>query len=214
MKKWKTVRVGQELANEIEKEVNENKYPSLSEFVAEAIQMRLQTLAKERVTEYLKRDELTRVPQIQEQVFYTPKHIWVNVTAQGTVRLGVTDYFCRKCHGITFLDLSVEIGQQLSANQPFALAETPGWWYLRDLCCPISGVLTKVNGVVLEDPLVLREDHAQWIVEVEPSDPEFYKESGSLLSSDEYTRLIAVLEDRLQTPSDSELRSIVQAIKQ
>lgn len=49
MKKWKAVRIKQELVEEVKKELEKGEYPSLSRFVSEAVQLRLQTLTKERV---------------------------------------------------------------------------------------------------------------------------------------------------------------------
>ena len=47
--KWRNVRVRQELVDEVKREIGKKKgrYPSLSEFVTEAVQLRLQTLAEE-----------------------------------------------------------------------------------------------------------------------------------------------------------------------
>jgi Arc/MetJ-type ribon-helix-helix transcriptional regulator len=42
MAKMKVVRLRQELVEEIEKEVEKSQYPGLSEFVSEAIRLRLQ----------------------------------------------------------------------------------------------------------------------------------------------------------------------------
>ena len=47
--KWRNVKVRQELMEEVRKEIRKKKaeYPSLSQFVSEAIQLRLRTLAGE-----------------------------------------------------------------------------------------------------------------------------------------------------------------------
>jgi len=50
MPKMKVVRLQQELVEEIEKEVKKSQYPNLSEFVSEAIRLRLQTLTKQRTS--------------------------------------------------------------------------------------------------------------------------------------------------------------------
>jgi len=63
MPKLKTVRVKQELMDNVEKEVEKGRYKSLSEFVSEAIQLRLQTLAEKRISERLER---TRIIGVRE----------------------------------------------------------------------------------------------------------------------------------------------------
>jgi len=51
MAKYKTVKVRQELVQEIEKQVDKNQFHNLSDFVSNAIQFRLQTLTRRRILE-------------------------------------------------------------------------------------------------------------------------------------------------------------------
>lgn len=48
MSKWTIVKVKQELVEQVEKQVDESRCKNLSEFVSEAIQLRLQTLTEKR----------------------------------------------------------------------------------------------------------------------------------------------------------------------
>ena len=54
MSKWTAVKVKQELVDQVEKKVAESKHKGLSEFVSEAIQLRLQTLAEKRIPNSLR----------------------------------------------------------------------------------------------------------------------------------------------------------------
>jgi hypothetical protein len=85
MKKWKAVRVKQELVDQAKKEVARSDCKSLSEFVSEAIQHRLQALAKQRVMEYLERDKAARTSELQARLFCTPKHVWARMIPGGVV---------------------------------------------------------------------------------------------------------------------------------
>lgn len=58
MSKWTVVRVKQELVDQVEREVAESKYKGLSDFVSDAIQLRLQTLAEKRMPERLTRSQV------------------------------------------------------------------------------------------------------------------------------------------------------------
>ncbi len=87
MAKMKVVRLRQELVEEIEKEVKKGGYPSLSEFVSEAIQLRLQTLTKQRIQEYIERDRVKPTlwvkRDLQKNNVFWPsdelkKNAWVN----------------------------------------------------------------------------------------------------------------------------------------
>lgn len=216
MPKWKAVRVRQELLEEVEKEVEQGQYPSLSEFVSEAIRQRMQTLAKERISEYIKRDEQSRVLQLQRHRFYTPKHIWVKLTQQGTVELGVSNFFESQLKGIVYVGDFKE-GENVFKDEPFGTIETvaPYPFVIHDLYPPIDGKIVKVNKSVIDDPYILNGDPYQWIVEVQPKDPEFDKELDKLLSFEEYKKLITKLEERprYKPLSDPELSTIIEEIK-
>lgn len=168
-KKWKTIRVMQELAEEIEKKVEKNQYASLSEFVSDAIRLRLQAMTKERVAEYLERDSKSRVPHFQEQVFYTSNHVCCQETLQKTVKIGVTDYFLKELKGITGID-TLELGENVTKGDSFGIVETPAWWFLHDLISPVDGKIVKINEEVIANPFILNEDSNAWIIEVQPED--------------------------------------------
>lgn len=218
MPKWKAVRVRQELLEEAKKEVKKSQYPSLSEFVSEAIRLRLQTLTKERVSKYLERERV--ISKLQEQRFYTPKHIWVKLTPQGNVELGVSDYFQSQLEGIVHVE-TLKAGENVTKEKPFGMVETVAWWWIHDLYSPIDGKIVKVNKAVIDDPFILNGDPYQWIVEVQPKNPEstrahpeFDKELDELLGSEEYKKLITKLEARPHSPlSDSQLSEIIKEIK-
>lgn len=213
MPKGKVIRIRQELLEEVKKEVEKGRYPSLSEFVSGAIRLRLQTLAKEGISEYLERDEQSRILQLQEQLLYTPKHIWVKLAPQGNVRLGLSDYWESQLEGIVHVGDFKE-GENVSKDKPFGTVETVAWWWIHDLFSPIDGKIVKVNKDVLDDPYILNGDPYQWIVEIQSSNPEFKKELDKLLNFEEYKKLINKLEERPRSPlSDPELSGIMKEIK-
>ncbi len=211
MAKLKAVRVRQELLEEAKKEVEKSQYPSLSEFVSEAIRLRLQTIAKERISEYLERERM--ISKLPGQLFYTPKHIWVKLTPQGNVELGVSDYFQSQLEGIVHVE-TLKAGENVTKEEPFGMVETVAWWWIHDLYSPIDGKIVKVNKAVIDDPFILNGDPYQWIVEVQPKNPEFNKELDELLGSEEYKKLVTKLEVRPRSPlSDSQLSDMVKEIK-
>ncbi len=193
-KKWKAVKVRQELVEKVKRELEKSQYQNLSEFVSEAIRLRMQTLAKERVSEYLERDRKSRIPQLQMQLFYTPKHIWAQLTPQRTVRIGVTEYFQSQLKEIVNVRTE-EVGEKVSKDEPFGVIET--WWFTHDLYLPVDGRIVAVNKAVIEDPFILNADPYQWIVEVQPEYTEVHSWTHGLLSLGEYEQLVTKLEGRL-----------------
>jgi len=198
MAKLKAVRIRQELLEEAKKEVEKGKYQSLSEFVSEAIRLRMQTLAKERVSEYLERDRYSRIPQLQMQLFYTPKHIWAKATPQRTVKIGITDYFQGQLKEVVNIRTD-KTGEKVSKDEPFGVVET--WWFTYDLYSPLNGRIVSANKKVIDDPFILNADPYQWIIEVQPEHTEVHSWTYGLLSLGEYKELVTKLEGRLHQGS-------------
>jgi len=215
MVKWKSVKVRQELLEEVESELKKEEHRTLSEFISDAIRLRLETLAKERVTTYMEQDEKGRIAQTQGQLLYTPKHIWVELTLQGTIRLGVSDYFSSQLKGIVFVETD-HVGTNVSGDKPFGVVETAAGWpfVIHDMYSPIEGKIINVNKEVVNDPYILNGNAYQWIIEIKPSDSQSDKELQKLLNLEEYEKYIAKLEGLPRKPlSDSELNEIVEEIK-
>ena len=202
MAKLKAVRVRQELLEEAKKEVEKSQYPSLSEFVSEAIRLRLQTIAKERISEYLERERM--ISKLPGQLFYTPKHIWAQATPQRNVKIGVTDYFQGQAKEIVHIKTD-EVGEKVSKDEPFGVVET--WWFVYDLYPPLNGKIVAVNNIVIDDPFTLNVDPYQWIVEIEPTHTEVNSWTNGLLGSGEYKKLVTKVEGEPMYKMTAKLRA-------
>ena len=106
MPKWKAVRVKQELVEEVKKELGRTGHKALSDFVSDAIQHRLQTLAKRRLSESLERECIVGVRTYTctndfvhnvKVVKYDDSSVWVlcpmfgwfeGASSGGTLKLG------------------------------------------------------------------------------------------------------------------------------
>ncbi len=166
MTKWMGVRVKQELIEEVKKEVETSGYKGLSEFVQEAIQQRLQELAKQRVGEYLERDKAVTVPTVQGQMLRTSDNLWARLSPEGIVDVGVTEYFQKQVKDIVNVRIDV-VGAEVAEGEPFGVAES--WWFTYDLYAPVKGKIVAVNKGVLDNPFVLNADTSQWIVKIQPA---------------------------------------------
>ncbi len=195
MGKWKNVRVRQELLEEVEKEVEKEQYQSLSEFVSEAVQARLESAAKDRVGEYLERDKQSRIEAVEGQLGYTHKHTWVEVTTQGNLRVGVTDYFSSKLKGVVYVGTS-ELGDDVFKDQPLGTVETVAGWpfVIHDIISPINGKIVKINKEIVDDPYLLNGSTLQWIVEIQPNSANPRNDLENLLNFEEYKKLLAEVE--------------------
>jgi glycine cleavage system H protein len=204
MQKWKTVRIRQELVKEIEKKVKKKQYQSLSDFVSEAIRLRMQTLAKERVSEYLERDKYSRALQLTAQSFYTPKHVWAQATPQRNIKIGITDYFQKQAKEIVYVKTD-KVGEKVSKDEPFGVVET--WWFIYDLYPPSNGKIVSINKKVIDDPFALNVDTHQWIVEIEPTHMKVDSWMKGLLNRGDYEKLVTKLEGQTTHRMTDKLRA-------
>jgi len=195
MSEWKTVSIRQELVKEIEKILRTGRYRSISEFVSEAIRLRLEELMRAEGIPASKREELLAIP---EQLLYTPKHTWAQITPEGNIRVGVSDYAQRHLKGIANV-MTESVGKEVAKMEPFGVIET--WMFMFDLYSPVSGKIVKVNENLKDKPYLINEDPygEGWIVEIKPKNSlTLEEELKSLLSSREYNKWVSKLEGRLR----------------
>ena len=195
MSKWKTVSIRQELINEIAKVLKTGRYRSISEFVSEAIRLRLEELLRAERIPVEKRAEPLATPV---QLLYTPKHTWAQMIPDGNVRVGVSDYAQRQLKGIAHIHTE-PVGKEINKMEPFGVAET--WMFMLDLYAPVSGKIVKVNEHLKNDPNVINADPYTegWIVEIKPKNSMVLEqELKNLLSAREYNELTSKLEGRLR----------------
>ncbi|MGF3536698.1 MAG: glycine cleavage system protein GcvH [Candidatus Bathyarchaeia archaeon] len=192
---WKTVSLRTELIKEIEEAIKTGRYRSISEFVSEAIRLRLEELMRTQGIPAEKRKELLVTPEL---LLYTPKHTWAQVTPEGNIRVGVSDYAQRHLKGIAHV-MTEAVGKEVNKMEPFGVAET--WMFMFDLYAPVSGKIAKVNEKLRNEPNIINEDPygEGWIVEIKPKNSlVLEQELKGLLGPREYNKLVNKLEGRLR----------------
>ncbi|MFZ7121186.1 MAG: glycine cleavage system protein GcvH [Eubacteriaceae bacterium] len=119
---------------------------------------------------------------------YTKENTWAKVMADGSVKVGITDYAQQMLNDIVFVDIHEE-GSDVTHMQPFATAESSK--AVSDVYSPVSGTIKEINEEAIDDPGVINRDpyDAGWLVTIEPTNLD--EEMNNLLSADEYKKLIA-----------------------
>lgn len=196
MSEWRTVSIKKELIREIEEAIRTGRYRSISEFVSEAIRLRLEDFMRTRGIPVEKRKEyLAAVP---EQLLYSPKHTWAQITPEGNIRVGLTDYAQRHLGGIAYLRTN-SVGTEVKKIESFGVVET--WMFMFDLYSPVSGKIAKVNEKLKDEPEIINEDTygEGWIVEIKPNNSlTLERELKDLLSMRRYNKWVSKLEGRLR----------------
>jgi len=195
MSEWKTVSIREKLIEEIEKAIQAGRYRSISEFVSEAIRLRLEELMRMEGVPVEKRKEYLAVP---EQLLYTPKHTWAQITSEGNIKVGISDYAQKHLKGIAHF-LTEPVGTEIKKMEPFGVAET--WMFMFDLYAPISGKIVKLNENLKNEPNLVNDDpyNEGWIIEIKPKNSlTLEQELKDLLSSRQYNKWASKLEGRLR----------------
>jgi len=195
MSEWKTVSIRQQLIKEIEEVIKTGRYRSISEFVSEAIRLRLEELMRAEGILAEKRKELLVTPEL---LLYTPKHTWARVTPEGNIRVGLSDYAQRHLKGIARI-MTEAVDKEISKMEPFGVAET--WMFMFDLYAPVSGKIVKINRKLKNEPNLINKDPygEGWIIEIKPKNSlTLEQELKSLLSAREYNKMVSRLEGRLR----------------
>jgi len=108
--------------------------------------------------------------QTPENLRYTREHEWVDVTADGHVRFGITDHAQDALGDIVFVTLPA-VGASITAGEPCGEVESTK--SVSDIYAPVSGTVHARNDAVETSPETLNSDPygEGWIAEVEPADP-------------------------------------------
>jgi glycine cleavage system H protein len=165
MREWGTISIGQEVVSAAKRTVENGRYRSLSEFVSEAIRMRLDELKQSH--EKIPEKHLGH-PVIHERLLYSPNHMWATVTLEGNIRVGLSDYAQRHLKGVAGIQTD-PVECLVKTEEPFGVVET--WMFMFDLYSPVSGKIIKINKILQEEPSKINDDPygIAWIAEIEPN---------------------------------------------
>ena len=120
---------------------------------------------------------------VPAELSYTSEHEWVSaLTAEGTVRVGITDHAQDALGDVVYVDLP-SVGDSVAAEESFGEIESTK--SVSDLFAPISGEIVAVNETLEDDPAQVNSDPygEGWIVE---SRPENADDLANLLDAEAY----------------------------
>jgi glycine cleavage system H protein len=121
---------------------------------------------------------------MNQELFFTKTHEWVQFLDETTVRVGLTDYAQNKLGDLVFVNLPEE-GDDVTAGETFADVESVK--AVSDVYCPVTGMVGRINEELLDHPELINSDPMEaWFAEIgEVSD------KVELLTEDEYDELLS-----------------------
>ena len=120
---------------------------------------------------------------VPAELSYTSEHEWVSaLTAEGTVRVGITDHAQDALGDVVYVDLP-SVGDSVAAEDSFGVIESTK--SVSDLFAPISGEIVAVNEGLEDDPALVNSDPygEGWIVEIRPENAD---DLANLLNAEGY----------------------------
>ena len=129
--------------------------------------------------------------EIPSDLRYTKDHAWLREEDDGSWTVGITDHAQVALGDLVFVELP-EADTAVVADEPCAVVESVK--AASDVNCPVAGEIRSTNVELADTPeLVNTDPYGQgWLFTVMPESP---AEIDELLSSDDYERLLAELDD-------------------
>lgn len=120
-----------------------------------------------------------------QELKYTKDHEWVKIDGD-TATIGITDFAQSELGDIVYVEVET-VGDSLNHGDVFGTVEAVKT--VSDLFMPVSGEVLELNAELDGQPeLVNKDPYGQgWMIKVKMSDP---SEAGSLLSADDYKKLV------------------------
>jgi glycine cleavage system H protein len=125
------------------------------------------------------------VSEIPPDLRYTSEHEWVRRTADGTVRVGITDFAQSSLGDVVYVQLP-EVGADVAAGESFGEVESTK--SVSDLYAPVSAKVIAVNGDLEGNPQLVNSDPygEGWLLDLEVDGDTLEQALGALLDADAY----------------------------
>ncbi|MEO0105826.1 MAG: glycine cleavage system protein GcvH [candidate division WOR-3 bacterium] len=106
-----------------------------------------------------------------EDLYYHEEDAWVRVESDGTVTIGMDDFYQKQAGDTTYVDLPFE-GDTITQGETCGKIQSSKW--VGKFVAPISGEIIAVNSELENDCRLINKDPygAGWIIKVKPSNLE------------------------------------------
>jgi glycine cleavage system H protein len=97
---------------------------------------------------------------------YATSHEWVQLNADGSVTIGISDHAQEALGDLVFIELP-EVGAHFTAEKEIAVVESVK--AAADVYAPIAGTVTEVNEAAADAPESVNQDaYAAWLFKMTP----------------------------------------------
>lgn len=131
-------------------------------------------------------DDVEARAVVPEELRYTPDHEWVLTSAEGTVRIGITDFAQTQLGDIVHVELP-GVGDSVLTGD--AVGEVESTKSVSEVFAPVAGEVMARNDALESSPELVNSDPygEGWMIEIKLADA---SAMDSLLSAEDYRILI------------------------
>lgn len=131
-------------------------------------------------------DDVEEPAVVPEELRYTSQHEWVLAGAEGTVRIGITDYAQRQLGDVVYVELPT-VGDSVAPGEP--VGEVESTKSVSEIFAPVAGEVIACNEALQDNPELVNSDPygVGWMIEVKLADR---SATDSLMDADDYRILI------------------------
>ncbi len=103
-----------------------------------------------------------------DDLYYHAENSWVKMESDGTVRVGMDDFYQKQAGDTTYVDLPFE-GDSVSQGETCGKIQSSKW--VGKLVSPISGEIVEANSELENDCRLINKDpyNAGWIMRIKPT---------------------------------------------
>jgi glycine cleavage system H protein len=105
---------------------------------------------------------------VNQTLKYAASHEWINVEADGTITVGISDHAQAALGDIVFLELP-EAGREVSQEEAIAVVESVK--AASDIYAPVSGTIIARNDAIADTPEAINDKpYDSWLFKIKPTD--------------------------------------------
>ena len=131
-------------------------------------------------------DDVEEPAVVPKELRYTPLHEGVLAGADGTVRIGITDYAQRQLGDVVYVQLP-PVGDSVTPGEP--VGEVESTKSVSELFVPVAGEVIACNDALQDNPELVNSDPygVGWMIEVKLAEQ---SATDSLMDAEDYRILI------------------------
>ena len=105
---------------------------------------------------------------VPDELYYHNENSWLRIESDGTVTVGMDDFYQKQAGDTTYIDLPFE-GDSVNQSETCGKIQSSKW--VGKFVSPISGEITAVNSELENDCRLINKDpyNRGWIMKVKPS---------------------------------------------